>query len=112
MTQQGKKRSWDAKEKLRIVKLHLIEGKAVSEICEEYDIAPSVYYKWQSTLFENGADALERKPSGRAKQNQQQKELSGLRSELEKTQKKLADKHEVLSELMSEHVRLKKTIGD
>lgn len=112
MTRTSKNRAWDPQDKLEIVKSHLIGGKAVSVICEEYEITPSLYYKWQSTLFENGAECLERKNKRGNQQKRESKELANLRSELEKTQTRLADKHEVLSELMSEHIRLKKTIGD
>ena len=58
MTQSTKKRTWDPQAKLEIVKSHLVGGKAVSVICEEHEITPSLYYKWQSTLFENGAESL------------------------------------------------------
>jgi len=112
MTQSTKKRSWDPQDKLEIVKSHLVGGKAVSVICEEHEITPSLYYKWQSTLFENGAESLERKNKQGSQQKRESKELASLRLELEKTKTKLADKHEVLSEVMSEHIRLKKSFGD
>jgi len=112
MTQTNQKRSWEAHQKLAIIKSHLVEGKSVSEICEEHGISPSLYYKWQTTLFENGADTLERKNKRGNQQKRESRELTELRSELERTQSKLTNKHEVLSELMSEHIRLKKTIGD
>ena len=112
MTQKGKKRTRSAQEKLDIVKSHLVGGKAVSQVCEENQISPSLYYKWQSALFENGAVALERKNGRGSDLRRENKQVSDLRIELEKTQAKLTNKHEVLSELMSEHIHLKKTIGD
>lgn len=112
MTQNKTKRSWDAQEKLQIVKAHLLGGKSVSELCEEHGIAPSLYYKWQSALFDNGAQALERKNKRSNQQRQEIRQVAQLRTELEKAQSKLVEKHEVLSELMSEHIKLKKTVGD
>ena len=82
----------------------------MSEICEEYDIAPSLYYKWQQLLFEQGSEVFEVK--GKLSQmRRESQEKKRLREELEKTQAKRANKHEVLSELMSEHVALKKVLG-
>jgi transposase-like protein len=82
----------------------------VSELCEAYGIVPSLFYKWQQALFENGAQCLEKKNG--AKSLRETREVQRLQQELEKTQGKLANKHEVLSELMSEHIALKKSLGD
>lgn len=45
MMQSTKNRSWDPQDKLEIVKSHLVGGKAVSVICEEHEITPSLYYQ-------------------------------------------------------------------
>jgi len=75
------------------------------------DIVPSLYDTWQQLLFEHGSEAFEVKGKlSQAKRESQEKKR--LREELEKTQAKLVNKHEVLSELMSEHVALKKSLGD
>ena len=71
---------------------------------------PSLFYKWQQALFENGAHCLEKKNG--SKRPRESREVQRLQQELEKTQAKLANKHEVLSELMSEHIALKKSLGD
>ena len=111
MTQTNEKRkTYTSEEKLSIVKEHLVGKKPVSELCEHYGIVPSLFYKWQQALFEHGAAALERKTgSSRSRESRQ---IQKLQRELEKTQAKLANKHEVLSELMSEHIQLKKSFGD
>ena len=111
MTQQTEKRkSYAAEEKLAIVKEHLIGKKPVSEICEQYGIVPSLFYKWQQALFDHGAQALEKKNGGH--QRRESRQVQRLEQELERTRAKLANKHEVLSELMSEHIALKKSLGD
>lgn len=111
MKQTTTKRNWKPEEKLAIIKSHLLEGTPVSEICEKHSMAPSLFYKWQTTLFENGAQCLERN-NKKSAQTRESREVLSLQTELEKTRKHLENKHEVLSELMSEHLRLKKTIGD
>lgn len=51
------RRQYSPEEKVRILRLHLLEGKAVSEICEREGIHPTLFYQWQRTFFENGASA-------------------------------------------------------
>lgn len=110
MTQQAEKRKpYTSEEKLNIVKEHLIGKKPVSELCEAYGIVPSMFYKWQQALFENGAQCLEKKTG--LKTQRESRQVKHLKQELEKTQARLANKHEVLSELMSEHIALKKSLG-
>ncbi|MBM3996902.1 MAG: transposase, partial [Planctomycetes bacterium] len=41
-------------EKIAALKRHLLEGVPVSTICDELGIAPTVFYRWQKELFENG----------------------------------------------------------
>ena len=110
MTQATKQRKrYTAEEKLSIVKAHLIGKRTVSELCEEHQIAPSLFYQWQQTLFEYGAQVLEKKTARNGQRDSRQ--VQRLQRELEKTQAKLNNKHEVLSELMSEHVALKKVLA-
>ena len=72
-------------------------------MCSEYGIAPSVFYRWQQQLFENGAAALG--PPARKVTDPLARKVSAL-------EEKLTRKNEVLSELMEEYVKLKKALGD
>lgn len=101
---QRERRHFSGEEKVKILRMHLVEGKAVSDLCEEHQISPSLFYQWQRTFFENGAKAFE---GSRKNQKQTQAE-----AKIEVLQSKLQRKHEVLSELMEEHVRLKKDLGE
>ena len=97
-------------EKIAILKRHLVKGEQISDICDEEGIAPSQFYSWQQALFDYGAQALDRKSStSKAKES---KRVQQLQAELDKTKAQLSNKHEVLSELMSEHLSLKKSLGD
>jgi transposase-like protein len=95
------KRISDA-EKVKAIKLHLLEKKPVSEVCDEMEIAPSAYYKWQLKLFENAESALKesKKPS---KESNDQKHIKLL-------EQRLQLREEALSELMIDHVKLKKSV--
>ena len=55
------RRSFSAEQKAAIVKRHLVEGVAVSDLCDEHEILPTQLYQWQKQLFENAAAAFERK---------------------------------------------------
>ena len=101
---QTERRHFSGEEKVKILRLHLLEGKAVSELCEQYKINPSLFYQWQRTFFENGSRAFE--GSGKARSD------SKLEKQVEALETRLQRKHEVLSELMEEHIRLKKDLGE
>jgi transposase-like protein len=101
---QPERRHFSGEEKVKILRLHLVESKPVSELCEQHQINPSLFYQWQRTFFENGARAFE--GSGQARsQPKLEKQVQALESRLQR-------KHEVLSELMEEHIRLKKDLGE
>jgi len=92
-----------AEQKVAILRRHLLEQAPVSQLCEEYKIDPSQFYRWQKALFENGAAALERtsKPS-----------TDPLERKIAALEEKLARKHEVVSELMEEVIKSKKANGE
>ena len=46
-----KRRSWSAKEKLRIVLTGLESGVEVSELCRREGIGPTQFYNWKSQLL-------------------------------------------------------------
>ncbi len=99
---ESKRRRFTAREKMMILKAHLVDKKPVSDVCDEHQINPTLFYRWQQGLFERGVTAFEsegEKPSARL--TQQVREL----------EQKLTRKNEVLSELMEEHVALKKSLG-
>lgn len=97
-----KRKQYTPEEKVAILRRHLVDKEAVSDLCEEYGLQPTVFYRWQKAFFENGAQAFQR--AG----DRQTAKLKGRIAELEE---KLAKKNEVLGEVMEEMVALKKTNG-
>jgi transposase len=96
------RKHYTAQEKVAILRKHLLEKVPVSTICEEHQLQPTAFYRWQQDFFENGAAALERR--GQPANGADHKRIGYLES-------KLARKDEVLAELMEEHVALKKRLG-
>ncbi len=48
-------------EKVTILRRHLIDRVAVSDLCDEYQLSPTIFYAWQKLFFENGAPAFTQK---------------------------------------------------
>ena len=44
--------------KVAILRRHLVDKVPVSELCAELGLRPTVFYRWQKELFENGAAAF------------------------------------------------------
>jgi transposase-like protein len=102
-----KRKKFTAEEKVRILRLHLIEKRAISDICNEIGLNPNVFYRWQQQFFENGTAAFEKAADGH-KYSQAKK----LEQENARLKAKLAQKDEVIAEIMASHVELKKSLGE
>jgi transposase len=91
-------------EKVATLRRHLVDKEPVSELCEELGLRPTVFYRWQKELFENGAAAFQSQERPRREVEEKQKRIEFL-------EKKVQTKDEVLAELMAEHIALKKSLG-
>jgi transposase len=98
-----KRRQFSPEQKMAILRRHLLEDVPVSDLCDEYQLQPTVFYAWQKQLFENGGVVFERRAEGPGGQ---------LTRRVASLEEKLSTKNEVLAELMEEHLRLKKELGD
>ena len=97
------RKNYTAEEKVAILRRHLLEKVPISDLCEEHGMHPTMFYRWQKELFENGAAAFQQK--GRPNHQAEQERIEYL-------EQKIQTKDEVLAELMAEHVALKKTLGE
>jgi transposase len=52
------------KEKVAILRRHLLDKVSVVSLCDQFQLQPTVFYRWLKRLFDNGAAALERQPAG------------------------------------------------
>lgn len=99
------RRHHSPEDKVRILRLHLLERKAISEICEAEGIHPTLFYQWQKTFFEKGTAAFEGGRSPSRGVGQSERKIEALES-------KLRRKDEVIAEIMEDLVRTKKEIGE
>jgi transposase len=105
MSKERGRRNFTPSEKVSILKRHLMGKEPVSALCEEYKIQPSQIYQWQREFFERGEAAFER--SGK-----QGKPSAVAERRVAELEAKLQRKNEVLGELMEEHIKLKKSLGE
>lgn len=97
------RKRYTGKEKVAILRKHFIEKVPVSDLCEEYNVQPSNFYRWQKTFFEQGEIVFQHKSDSKDKVYEKR---------IETLERKLAKKNDVLAELMEEHVDLKKSLGE
>lgn len=90
-------------EKVAILRRHLIDHVPVSDLCDEHQLSPTLFYAWQKQFFENGPAAFVRKNA--AADSHHVRTIATLRDKLQR-------KNEVVAELMEEHIKLKKELGE
>ena len=96
------RKNYTAEEKVAIIRRRLVDQVPISDLCDEYKLQPTVFYRWQKQFFDNGAAAFDT----------DRKDDSARLDKMAALEKKLALKNEVLSELMEEHIKLKKELGE
>ena len=97
------RRQYSAEEKVRILREHFLDKVPISDVCDRHGLSPTVFYRWQKQFFENGTAAFERTVQADDKKRQVR---------VEALQAKLAEKDEVIAEIMASHVQLKKSLGE
>lgn len=90
---------------MAILREHLVEKVPISEVCDKHGLQPTVFYGWQKKLFEEGAAVFEQPRARSGRQAAAEQRIAFLEA-------KLRNKDEVMAELLSEHVALKKSLGE
>ena len=106
MGDSRQKKRWKPDEITTILRRVLIGREDISKVCEEAGCCPSQVYRWQKTLLDQGAMVFERSNGSIDKR------VKAADAKAAKLEAKLGRKAEVLSELMEEHIRLRKSLGD
>jgi transposase len=101
------RRHLSPEEKVALLRRHLLEKVPISNLCDEHGIQPSQFYLWQKAFFENGAAAFQSngRNGKKAEQTHDKQRIAFLEAKLQR-------KDEVIAELMEDHVRLKKSLGE
>jgi transposase len=104
MSDKRTRRHFTPQEKAAIVKRHLVEGTPVSNLCDEFQINPTLFYQWQRLLFENAHTAFENGRKPKALDDAKDRKIEALEA-------KLVRKNEVMAELMEALTEEKKRNG-
>jgi transposase len=101
----SERRHLTPQEKIAALKRHLLEGVPVSTLCDQLGIAPTLFYRWQKELFENGHSLFENGRKAKAVEDANQARIQQLEA-------KLTRKNEVMAELMEALTDEKKRNGE
>ena len=103
-TQRARRyRQHSAADKVAILRQVLLEGQAVSKVCEDHDLSPTLFYTWQKQFFENGAAAFAKDTS--AEQRDLERKVGELRQRLDQ-------KDRVIAKVTEEYEKLKNEVGE
>lgn len=72
----------------------------IGELAEKYHVHPNVIYNWKKTLFEKGERLFEDK---------RERTSSTAEEKLTRLEAKLKDKDSLISEIIEDNIRLKKS---
>ena len=98
------RRHHSPEQKAALLRRHLVDKVPVSQVCEENDLQPSVFYDWLRQLLERAPVAL----AGPAISSREQR----LEQKIATLEAKLTRKDEVIAEISEEYVQLKKELGE
>jgi len=92
------RRQLPAETKLQILKEGRTTNLSISQVCEQYQISPTLFYQWEQTVERAALAALRGQPRGRKK----------LRPNEEQLLAEVQRLREVIAELSAENLQLKR----
>jgi transposase len=90
-------------EKVAILCRHVLERVPKSDLCDQYQIQPSMLCNWHKPFFDTGDAAFERTRS--APEKHQKRRIAALQDELQR-------RNEVVAEPVEEHVKFREVLGE
>jgi transposase-like protein len=98
------RRHFSPEQKAAIVFRHLVGKVPVSQICNESELQPSVFYHWLKQ-FEAHAHTAFAVPGRSSRERELEEKVAALEA-------RLARKDAVIAEVSEQYVTLKKTLGE
>jgi transposase-like protein len=89
-------------QKVLILREHLENQVALSELSEKHQININVLYRWKKELFEGASEIFARKQS---------KQSAAEGREVERLSRKVRDKDKLIAELVQDNIELKKSLN-
>lgn len=103
----SKRRHFTPEQKAEVVRRHLSGKEPVSQLAEELGVQPSQIHTWVNLVLAQAERAFEK-----SQQNGRARADKGKDRRIEQLEAKIADKNEVIAELMEANVRAKKELGE
>ncbi|MBF0422109.1 MAG: transposase [Magnetococcales bacterium] len=97
-----RRKHYTHQEKAAILRVHLINRVPVSDLCDQYGLHPTFFYRWQRLAFEGMESLFE--PIKNSKS-------SIFKRQIESLQDKLSNKDSVIAQIMEDYVSVKKALG-
>jgi transposase len=99
------RRHFTPEQKAEIVRRHVAGKEPVSNLADEFGLQPSLIHGWVNQVLAQAERAFDRPSGTRRLEEAKERKIAQLET-------KLANKNEVIAELMQEHVELKKELGE
>jgi len=99
------RRHFTAEQKAQIVRRHVADKEAVSDLADQFGVQPSQIHAWVKQVLDQAERAFRRQPVSRRLEQVKDQRIAQL-------EQKLVQKNEVIAELMEENVRAKKANGE
>ena len=97
-TNKNPRRQFSAENKLQILKEGRTTNLTISQVCEQHQITPTLFYHWEKVAEHATLVALQGQPRGRKKISPTEEQLLAEVQQL----------REVIAELSAENLQLKK----
>ena len=99
------RRHFTPEQKTQLLRRHLVDKVPVSQLCDQHQLQPSVFYYWLTQLFERAPAALASPKPVASRERELEQKIAFLEAKLQK-------KDSVIAEISSEYVQLKKDLGE
>jgi transposase-like protein len=94
-----KRRKWQGKEKVEIIREYLLEQNPISDICEKYHLHPAMLRRWVKEFFEAGSVVFDN--NGKKESAREKKRTMELEAKIRRQQS-------VIAEITQENVEMRK----
>lgn len=98
----NERRRFSAEQKILILREFLENHMSISTLCEKHKIHPNEIYRWKKQLFEGASAVFSQK--GKHTKSLHERKIEQMENELQ-------NKDQVISELASENIQLKKNFN-
>jgi transposase len=105
------RRHFTPEQKAAIVRRHMVDKIAVSDLCEEHNLQPSVFHSWHKQVTDNLDVVFEALKGGKRAAAARSGELVRKDQQIAALEARLAKKDSVIADISEEHLALKKTLG-